>query len=112
MNTRRLRARVPNRLRWRRQPDRSRARHVRASGGEAGAFFTSLDTPSATPATAGLTTQTWQSFEQLFVELATAMSLHGTGAFQPARTFATYDMASVTDIFGGPPLLAPPGVYP
>lgn len=83
-----------------------------AGSGQAGAFFTALLAPSATPGTAGLTAQTGQTLEQLFVELVTAMSLHGTAAPEPARTFATYDLVSATDIFGGPPQLVPAGLYP
>jgi hypothetical protein len=83
-----------------------------AAGGEAGAFFKALYSQSATPGTAGLATQTGRSFEQLFVELATAMNLHATGALEPARTFATYDLVSATSIFDSPEDLNPPGVYP
>ena len=46
------------------------------------------------------------------MELVTAMSLHGTAAPEPARALATYDLVSATDIFGGPPQLAPTGLYP
>ena len=83
-----------------------------AGSGQAGAFFTTLYAPSATPGTAGLTAQTGQTFEQLFVELVTAMSLHRTAAPEPARALATYDLVSATDIFGGPPQLVPTGLYP
>jgi len=40
------------------------------------------------------------------------MSLHGTAAPEPARSFATYDLVSATDIFDGPEQLAPTGLYP
>ena len=85
-----------------------------AGSGQAGAFFTALLAPSATPGTAGLTAQTGQTLEQLFVELVTAMSLHGTTAPQPARTFTTWDLVSATDIFaeGSPAQLLPTGLYP
>lgn len=83
-----------------------------ASGGEAGAFFKSFLASSATPGTAGLTALTGQTFEKLFLELVTAMSLDGTGATEPFRRFTTYDLVSATDIYAGPPILAPPGNYP
>ena len=83
-----------------------------ASGGDGGAFFTSFLAPSATPGTAGLTALTGQTLEQLFVELVTAMSLDETGAPEPLRRFTTYDLVSATDIYAGPPILAPPGNYP
>ena len=83
-----------------------------ADGGEAGAFFKSLYASTATPGTAGLTAQTGQTLEQLFVELVTAMSLDGTGAPEPSRRFTTYDLVSATDIYAGPAILAPPGNYP
>ena len=40
------------------------------------------------------------------------MSLDGTGATEPFRRFTTYDLVSATDIYGAPPILAPPGNYP
>jgi len=83
-----------------------------ASGGEAGAFFKSFLASSATPGTGGLTALTGQTFEKLFLELVTAMSLDGTGATEPFRRFTTYDLVSATDIYAGPPILAPPGNYP
>lgn len=78
------------------------------------ALFRAL-TDSTGPAgsAAGLTQLTGRTFEQLFEDLAVAMSLHEVpDVAPPTRPFTTYDLVSATDIFSGPPALVPTGVYP
>lgn len=78
------------------------------------ALFRALtDSTSPAGSAAGLTQLTERTFEQLSEDLAVAMSLHGiSGVAQPTRAFTTYDLVSATDIFAGPPVLVPTGVYP
>lgn len=72
-------------------------------------FFRALTDSTTPPEPDGLQGETGKSFDQLLEEYVTAMSLTGTGAPEPTRTFTTYDLVSATSN-----LLKnqPPGLYP
>jgi hypothetical protein len=76
-----------------------------------GPFFKSLTDLNAAGGITAITDATGKTFDQLFAEMITAMSLHEVGT-APARAFTTYDLVTASDIFSGPAVLAPPGVYP
>jgi len=61
--------------------------------------------------TSAMTQQTGRSFDQLFEDLVVAISVHKAGQ-SAAREFSTWNLVTVTNIFQGPPEVAPPGTYP
>ncbi len=83
-----------------------------AGPGDAAALITALNAPATAAGTAGLAAVTGTSYDDLFLEMITAMSLHATAGPDPARTFTTYDLVSATNIFTAPEVLTPPGRYP
>ena len=76
-----------------------------------GPFFKSMTDLNAASGVTAITDATGRTFDQLFEEMIEAMNLHNVGP-APTRAFTTYDLVTATDIFSGPAVLAPPGVYP
>jgi hypothetical protein len=80
--------------------------------GADGALFKEMTDSLTGVDVAALTQVTGRTFDQLFEEVVVAMSLDGTIAPTPARSFTTWDMASAMSIFQSPAIFAPPHGYP
>jgi hypothetical protein len=83
-----------------------------ATPGADGALFMEITDSLTGVDMAALTQVTGRTFDQLFEDVVVAMSLHGTIAPEPSRTFTTWDMPSVMAIFDSPAIFAPPHAYP